>query len=158
MGIDDWGFRQAFRASIEGQLWETASSHELGAGLKDGADFITLFKCDRFLERKGFFCSPRQAPGCGYSLVLDPGAAISSWFGGHADLPEMRGSRRSCIIEFGNAEPIQVRSLTKTQHLVQKPHKPKTLCNVSGSGGWCRDPGLCKTRSWVSGVNLGVAY
>ena len=53
VGIDDWGFWQAFRASIEGQLWEKAARHELGAGLDGGADFTTLFKHDKFLEKKG---------------------------------------------------------------------------------------------------------
>ena len=53
VGIDDWGFWQAFRASIEGQLWEKAARHELGTGLDGGADLTTLFKHDKFLEKKG---------------------------------------------------------------------------------------------------------
>ena len=53
VGIDDWGFWQAFRASIEGQLLEKAARHELGAGLDGGADLTTLFKHDKFLERRG---------------------------------------------------------------------------------------------------------
>ena len=52
VGIDDWGFWQADRASIKGQLWEKAARHELGAGLDGGADFTTLFKHDKFLEKK----------------------------------------------------------------------------------------------------------
>ena len=31
--IDDWGFWQSFRPSIEGQLWEKAARHELGSRL-----------------------------------------------------------------------------------------------------------------------------
>ena len=53
VGIDDWGFWQAFRASIEGQQWETAARHELGAGSDGGADLTTLFKHDKFLEKRG---------------------------------------------------------------------------------------------------------
>ena len=53
VGIDDWGFWQAFRASIQEQLWQKAARHELGAGLEGGADFTTLFKHDKFLERRG---------------------------------------------------------------------------------------------------------
>ena len=48
MGIDDRGFWQAFRESIEVQLWEKAARHELGAGLDGGADITTLFKHDKF--------------------------------------------------------------------------------------------------------------
>ena len=44
VGIDDWGF-----CSIERQLWEKASRHELGAGL----DGTTFFKHDKFLEKIG---------------------------------------------------------------------------------------------------------
>ena len=93
VGIDDWGFWQAFRTSIEGQLWEKAARHELRAGLDGGADFTTLFKHDKFLEKKGLACSPRHAGGSGYGVVLDAGAAISSGAGGLSTLPEMRGSR-----------------------------------------------------------------
>ena len=55
------GFWQAFRASIEGQLWEKAARHELGTGLEGGADLTTLFKHDKFLGKKGLTCSPRHA-------------------------------------------------------------------------------------------------
>ena len=53
VGNVDWGFWQTFRASIEGQLWEKAARHELGAGLKDGADLTMLFKHEKLLEREG---------------------------------------------------------------------------------------------------------
>ena len=69
---------------------------------------------------------------------------------------DVRRRMRTCITGFGNAEPTQVGSLTRHNTSFKKPHKPKTLRNVSGSRLWCHDPGLCKTRSWVSGVNLGV--
>ena len=51
-GIDDWGFWQAFQASIEGHLWEKAARHELGAGLDGGPDLTTLFKHDKFLVKR----------------------------------------------------------------------------------------------------------
>ena len=53
VGIDDWGFWQAFRASIEGQLWEKAARHELGAGLDGGGELTTLFKHEKILEKTG---------------------------------------------------------------------------------------------------------
>ena len=52
VGIDDWGFWQAFRASIEEQLWDNSARHELGAGLEGGADLTTFFKHDKFLEKR----------------------------------------------------------------------------------------------------------
>ena len=54
---------------------------------------------------------------------------------------DVRKRTRTCIIEFGNAEPTQVRSLTRHSISFKKPHKPKTPWNVFGSGGWCQDPG-----------------
>ena len=157
VGIDDWGFWQAFRASIEGQLWEKAARHELGAGLDGGADLTTLFKHDKFLERKGL----HTARG-----MLLAAATASCWTqerryrAGRTQRSarDARKPMRTCFIGFGNAEPTQVRSLTGHSISFRKPPKPKTHLNASGSGGLYHDPGLCKTRSWVSGANLGVAY
>ena len=67
---------------------------------------------------------------------------------------DVRKRTRTCIIEFGNAVPTQVRSLTRHGISFKKPLKPRTL-----ECFWlCHDPALCKTRSWGSGVNLGTAY
>ena len=82
---------------------------------------------------------------------------MQEWWSRHF-ARDVRKRTRTCIIEFGNAEPTQVRSLTRHSISFKKPHKPKTPWNVFGSGDWCQDPGLCQTRSWVSGVNFGVAY
>ena len=57
-----------------------------------GADLTTLFKHEKFLEKKGLHAARGMLLAAGYSVVLDAGAAISSWVGGHAALPEMRGS------------------------------------------------------------------
>ena len=70
VGINDWGFWQAIRASNEGQLWKKASRHEMGAGLDGVADLITLFKHDRFLHKKGM----NAARG-----MLLAGAMASCW-------------------------------------------------------------------------------
>ena len=52
VGIDNWGFWQANRTTIEGQLWEKAARHGLGAGVDGGAELTTLFKHDKLLEKK----------------------------------------------------------------------------------------------------------
>ena len=90
VGIDDRGFWPAFGASIEGQLWEKASRHELGAGLDGGAELTTLFKHDKFLEKKRNERCPRHALGCGNCVVLDAGATIPSRAGGVAAMPEVQ--------------------------------------------------------------------
>ena len=48
---------------------------------------------------------------------------------------------RTCFIGFGNAEPTQVRSLTRHSISFKKPPKPKTHSIVSGSGRLYHDPG-----------------
>ena len=134
VGIDDWGFWQAFRASIKGQLWEKAARHELSTGLEGGADLTTLFKHDKFLEKKGSRAG-RRSDG-----------TVQVWWRLRA-ARDARKRTRTCIIQFGNAVPTQVRSSTRLSISFKKPLKPRTHWNASGSGGLCHDPGLCKTRS-----------
>ena len=48
---------------------------------------------------------------------------------------DARKPMRTCFIEFGNAVPTQVRSLTRHGISFKEPPKPKTRLNVSGLGG-----------------------
>ena len=112
-----------------------------------GADLTTLFKRDKFFVKR----EPERCPRHG------SGDTELGWWNRRC-APDARKRVRTCVIEFGNVEPTQVRSLTRHSISFKKPPKPKTRWIVSGSGGLCHDLGLCKTRSWVSGVNLGMAY
>ena len=154
VGIDDWGFWQAFRASIEGQLWEKAARHELGAGLDGGADFTTLFKHDKLLEKRGLHAAR------GMLLAAATASCVTQerrYRAGWSRRCARDARKRTCIIEFGNVGPTQVRSLTRHNISLRKPPKPKTHWNASGPGQLCLDPGLCKTRSGVPVVTLGTA-
>ena len=134
MGIDDWGFCQAFRASIERQLWEKAARHELGAGLDGGADPTTLFKHDKFFE-KGACMQPEAC--CWQRLQRRAGRRsddIEQGWWNRRWARDARKRTRTCIIVCGNVEPTQVRSLTRHGISFQEPAKPKTRWNASGSG------------------------
>ena len=113
VGIHDWGFWQAFRASIEGQLWEKATRHELGTGLEGGADLTTLFIHDSSW-RQGACMQPEAC--CWQRLQRRAGRRsddIEQGWWNRRFAPDARKRTRTCIIEFGNAEPTQVRSLTR---------------------------------------------
>ena len=90
VGIDDWGFWQAFRASIQKQLWEKAARHELGAGLDGGDRFHHAVQTRQILAKKENACSPRHATGSGNGVVLDAGATLSSRACGVVAMPEMQ--------------------------------------------------------------------
>ena len=100
VGIDDWGFWQAFRASLEGTAEGEGARHELGTGFDGGAELTTLFMHDEYLERKGL-CAARRP-------WLDTGSTLSCRTGEIAALPQMRGRTRTCIIEIGNAKPTHM--------------------------------------------------
>ena len=153
------GFGQAFRASIEGQLWEKAARRELGAGMEGGADFTTLFKHDKFLEKQGLhaargICSwLRQRRRVGHTSE----DIVQGWWS-RRFARDARRRTRTCITEFGNVQPTQVRSLTRHSISFAQINKPKILWNVSGSGGSCHDPGTLQDtrlgfwRQFGSGV------
>ena len=82
------------------------------------------------------------------------GDIVRDWWTRRSALDAVKPTR-ICSIEFGSAEPTQVRSLTRHSISFKKPPKPKTHSIASGSGGLCHDPGFRKTRSWVSGRQLG---
>ena len=80
--IDDWGLWQAFRASIEVQLSRAGQISP---------------RCSSTISsrrKKVPACSPRNASGSGYSIVLDAGATLSCRAGGDAALSAMRGRGR----------------------------------------------------------------
>ena len=60
---------------------------------------------------------------------------VQGWWSRRSARDE-RKRTRTCIIEFGNAVPTQVRSLTRHSISFTKPLKPRTHWNVSGSGGY----------------------
>ena len=144
VGSDDWGFWQAFRASVVEQLWEKATRHQLEQAWRAEQTSPRCSSTTSFWRKKGMYA----ARG-----MLLAAATASCWTQERRD---RAGLVETPLFEYCNVEPTQVRSLTRHSISPTKPHQPKTLWNVSGSGGWCH-PGLCKTRSWVSGVNLGVA-
>ena len=125
VGIDDWGFWQAFRASIEGQLWEKAARHELGAGLDGEADLTTLFKHDKFLERRGL----HAARG-----MLLASATASCWTqerryrAGLVDTPLCPRCEEADEDMFHRVWQCRANTgeiFDKTQHLVQKATQAK---------------------------------
>ena len=155
VGVDGWGLWQAFRASIEGQLWEKASRHELGTGLEGGADLTHVVQASQYSWKERAYMQPearswlRQRRRAGRKSD----DIVQGWWS-RRFARDVRKRTRTCIIEFGNAVPTQVRSLTRHGISFKKPLKPRTL-----ECFWlCHDPALCKTRSWGSGVNLGTAY
>ena len=52
------------------------------------------------------------------------GVIVQEWCSRHF-ARDVRKRTRTCIIEFGNAEPTQVRSLTRHNISFKKPHKAK---------------------------------
>ena len=135
--IDDWGFWQAFRPSIEGQLWEKAARHELGAGLDGGAELTTLLKHDKFLEEKSGMN--------GRSDDIEPG-----WWSRRYARGALKRTR-TCITVFGSARVWQYRAnegeiFDKTQHLVFKATHAKVTLDCFWLRGWCHALGRCKTQ------------
>ena len=56
---------------------------------------------------------------------------------GRAFARDARNPMRTCFIEFGNAEPTQVRSLTRHRHLGQKATQAKDTEECFWLGGGC---------------------
>ena len=143
VGIDDWGFWQAFRASgtqawRAGQISPRCSS--MMCSWRKG-DSMQLEAC----------CWQRRQLRAGRRSDV----TVQCWWSRRA-ARDARKRTWTCIIEFGNAVPTQVRSLTRHSISFKKPHKPRTHWNDSGSGGCATI--LDFARSGAFGVNLGVAY
>ena len=137
VGIDDWGFWQVFRASIEGQLWEKAARHELGAGLNGGADLTTLFKHEKFLEKKGL----HAARG-----MLLAAATASCWTqerryrAGLVDTPLCPRCEEADEDMFHRVWQCRANTgeiFDKTQHLVQKATQAKDTFECFWLRGGC---------------------
>ena len=101
MGIDDWEFWQAFRVSIEAQLWPKAARHELGAGLEGGTDFTTLSSC--WTQERRFRVGLVETPRCPRCEEEDEDMHHRVW---------------RCKANTGEI-------FDKTQHLVHKGTQPK---------------------------------
>ena len=159
VGIDDWGFWQAFpsfhRGAIVGEGCATRTGSRLGGRGQTSPRCSSMISTWKKINER----CPRHALGSGNCVLLDAGAPLSSRAGGVAAMSRgVTKWTRICIIVSGSAEPMQVRSLTRHSISFTKPPKPNTLWIASGSGGWCHALGRCKTQKRELGDNLEIAY
>ena len=125
VGIDDWGFWQAFRASIEGQLWEKAARHELGAGLDGGADLTTLFKHDKFLERKGLHAARGMLLAAATASCWTQERRYRAGLVDTALCPRCEEADEDMFHRVWQCRANTGEIFDKTQHLVQKATQAK---------------------------------
>ena len=134
VGIDDWGCWQACRASIEGQLWEKAARHEL-IGRRLGGRGRPHHAIEACSWQRQLRCAGRRSD-----------AIETGWWSRRCARGPKRA--RTCIIVFGSAERMQVRSLTRHSISFTKPPKPNTLWIASGSGGGATLLDVARHKSW----------
>ena len=125
VGIDDWGFWQTFRASVEGNCGRRLPGMNWKQVWKAEQ---TSPRCSNMVSswRKGACMQPEAC--CWQRLRRRAGRRsfdIEKGWWNRRCARDARKRTRSCIIEFGNVEPTQVRSLTRHSISSKKPPKPK---------------------------------
>ena len=119
VGVDDWGFWQTFRASVEGNCGR----------MLPGMNWEQVWKAEQISPRswrKGACMQPEAC--CWQRLRCRAGRRsgdIEQGWWNRRCARDARKRTRTCITEFGNVEPTQVRSLTRHSISSNKAPKPK---------------------------------
>ena len=85
------------------------------------------------------------------------GAIVQGWWSRRV-ARDVRKRTRTCIIEFGHAEPTQVTSLTRYSISFKKSHTSQRHLGMFLAQGVVPILDFSRHKIWDSGVNLEMAY